>query len=164
MLNFIVKYKWYIIAVIIIIVLLVVFSKRGSAQSQMTSPGTPGPSGPYVGPSGPIVGKPRNDNFPLSMGSSGPNVIRLQSFLNGQSGSNLGLDGVWGPNTETAVIDQLASYDANGNIIVTDNILVDRYNPDNIITSGYFSTWIDSVSGAGPGYMTSQQAESAWNA
>src|SRR3990167_9068845 len=89
--EFILKYKWWILAAIAIIIIIIVIRKRGGIKSLMTGssatstnswqPVTSAP--PAYGGSGLTGASCTNDaSFPLKLGSRGKQVGALQKFIN----------------------------------------------------------------------------------
>jgi peptidoglycan hydrolase-like protein with peptidoglycan-binding domain len=56
--------------------------------------------------------------FPLKKGSTGPEVIQVQKYLNQKYSAGLAVDGIWGPKTNAAVT----------NFLQRDNISSDVYD------------------------------------
>lgn len=59
-----------------------------------------------------VAGKYTDDSFPLKKGSGGDRVKSLQKFLNASSGYNLVVDGKFGNQTESAVIEEQSPFDS----------------------------------------------------
>ena len=64
---------------------------------------TPEPPAPTPAPPAPTPAPPAPAGSTLRRGDSGPEVRRLQAWLNGSTGARLATDGQYGPRTETAV-------------------------------------------------------------
>lgn len=59
-----------------------------------------------------VAGKYTDDSFPLKKGSGGDRVKSLQKFLNASSGYSLVIDGKFGNQTESAVIEEQSPFDS----------------------------------------------------
>jgi peptidoglycan hydrolase-like protein with peptidoglycan-binding domain len=57
-----------------------------------------------------VAGKYTDDSFPLKKGSGGERVKSLQKFLNASSGYSLVVDGKFGNQTESAVIQEQSPF------------------------------------------------------
>lgn len=101
------KKFWIIVAVVVVItIIVIVIAKRRKAKlleqsGQSTSGGTT--AGKMV-----VVKTPASATFPLQYGSRGPEVVKLQMYLNYMNEKNaMGLiplneDGIWGTKTDAA--------------------------------------------------------------
>ncbi len=92
---------WITIAIIIVvIILIIVWLKNRNTSTITTTTTTPINSANAVtNATSPM----KDDSFPISYGSRGPNVSKWQEHLN-SLGAKLTADGVWGPLTEAASI------------------------------------------------------------
>ena len=61
---------------------------------------------------GQVAGKYTDDSFPLKKGSGGDRVKSLQKFLNASSGYSLVIDGKFGNQTESAVVEEQSPFDS----------------------------------------------------
>ena len=61
---------------------------------------------------GQVAGKYTDDSFPLKKGSGGDRVKSLQKFLNASSGYSLVVDGKFGNQTESAVVEEQSPFDS----------------------------------------------------
>ena len=59
-----------------------------------------------------VAGKYTDDSFPLKKGSGGDRVKSLQKFLNASSGYSLVVDGKFGNQTESAVVEEQSPFDS----------------------------------------------------
>ena len=131
MLEFVQKYKWWILAIIIIIILIILIKRKGGVKSFLgmgeTAEFTPASNNAGLGSSA-LIGSvcAQDAPFPLMNGSKGKQVGALQKFINATAqvkgwGINLATDCSFGNNTEDAV-------EFGINKIIVSKADYDRYN------------------------------------
>jgi len=109
--DFIVKYKWWIIAIIAIIIIVIILYNRNKTKSHSSQSGTQNnqwnQTGSFASGGGGGLTSTKcqqQSQFPLKKGSVGKQVGALQKFINSVEGSNkLTVDCDFGNATETEV-------------------------------------------------------------
>lgn len=85
------KNKWVWIGLAVLIILLLIWAY----YNYIKKPENPSDTNSYSGGN--------KNTFPLKYGSTGKEVSNLQAYLNTANTAGIGVDGIWGPETEAAV-------------------------------------------------------------
>jgi hypothetical protein len=97
--QFLVKYKWWVIAIAVIIIILIIVRKRNRLKQESSGSSVQESSASGIAS---LIWK--DDSFPLKKWSSGERVKKLQTALNQViNGTKLDVDGKFGSKTEEAV-------------------------------------------------------------